>query len=122
MNNEFDMDLGEDSPPQELLAVEPEKDRANWPAIHIEEEEGKPNYEYVAAHGTHKDGTPFSHEMQIMRGVDVAVPPSIVHNLRDAVSAQYSQRRDPETGRAMLRRHNRSAIPWRLIKPGKYIK
>lgn len=105
----------------ERVVLDPEDDRENWPTIHVDSEEGKPNYEYLAAHGTKKNGSSFGHELQVMRGVDVKVPPSIVYNLQDAVSAHFSPSRDPLTGKNNLIRTNRSSIPWRLIKGGKYI-
>jgi len=102
--------------------LDPEMDRDNWPTVHIEMEEGKPNYEYLAAHGTMKDGRPFGHELQVMRGVDVQVPPSIVYALQDSIASHYVQRRDPVSGRQSMIRQDRSSIPWRLIKAGKYIR
>jgi hypothetical protein len=101
-------------------ALDPEDDRDNWPTIHIEMEENRPNYEYLASHGTKKDGTAFGHELQVMRGVDVKVPPSIVYMLRDAVAAHYVQRRDPVSNKMTMIRQDRSSIPWRLINGGKY--
>lgn len=108
------------APAAPVKQIDPEDDRANWPTIHIEMEADKPNYEFLLASGTKKDGSPFHHELQVMRGVDVQVPPSVVYALRDAVAAHYVQRRDPTTGRNHLIRMDRSAIPWRLIKAGKY--
>ena len=102
-------------------ALDPEEDRENWPIIHIEMEDEKPNYEYLAAHGTMQSGQPFGHELQVMRGVDVAVPPSIVHALRDAVSSHYSSRRDA-SGKTSLVKQDRSAVPWRLVSPGLHVK
>ena len=105
----------------EKVALDPEEDRENWPIIHIEMEDEKPNYEYLAAHGTMQNGQPFGHELQVMRGVDVAVPPSIVYSLRDAISSHYSQRRDA-SGKTSLIKQERSAIPWRLVSPGLHVK
>ena len=102
-------------------ALDPEEDRENWPIIHIEMEDEKPNYEYLAAHGTMQNGQPFGHELQVMRGIDVAVPPSIVYSLRDAVSSHYSSRRDA-SGKTSLVKQDRSAIPWRLVNPGPHVK
>ena len=102
-------------------ALDPEEDRENWPIIHIEMEDEKPNYEYLAAHGTMQDGHPFGHELQVMRGVDVAVPPSIVYSLRDAISSHYSSRRD-SSGKTSLVKQDRSAVPWRLVSPGLHVK
>lgn len=136
MNEEFDLGLPPTStkkttskkvattPPQVAPVepeIDPELDRANWPVIHIEMEDGKPNWEYIASHGTLKNGDPFGHELQVMRGVDVAVPPSIVNTLREAVATHHVPRRDPATGKLRLERQDRSAIPWRLIKAGKHI-
>ena len=102
--------------------IDPEDDKKNWPTIHVEMEEGKPNYEYLSVHGTKKDGKPFGHDLQLMRGVDVKVPPSVVHMLREAISAHYLQRRDPVSGRMQMIRQDRSSVPWRLVKGGKYIR
>lgn len=128
MNEEFDLaaELNAGQGTGAVLAttdaeIDPEDDRENWPTIYIDSEEGKPNYEYLAVHGTKKNGQPFGHELQVMREVSVQVPPSIVHMLRSAVSTHYSQRRGPD-GRNQLVRQNRSAIPWRLVDGGKYIK
>jgi hypothetical protein len=101
--------------------LDPEEDRENWPIIHIEMEDEKPNYEYLAAHGTMQNGQPFGHELQVMRGVDVAVPPSIVYALRDAISSHYSSRRD-SSGKTSLVKQDRSAIPWRMVNPGPHVK
>lgn len=100
--------------------VEPELDRGNWPTIIIDSEKGKPNWEFVAAHGTLKNGSPFSKECQIQRGVEVAVPPSIVRVLQLAVSTHFEQVPDPLTGKNRMIRQDRSSVPWRLVKPGKY--
>jgi len=105
----------------EKVALDPEEDRENWPVIHIEMEDEKPNYEYLAAHGTMQNGQPFGHELQVMRGVDVAVPPSIVYSLRDAISSHYSSRRD-SSGKTSLVKQDRSAVPWRLVSPGLHVK
>ena len=102
-------------------AIDPEYDRENWPTIRLEAEDGKPNYEFLSAHGTLKTGEPFGHELQVMRGVDVQVPPSIVYALRDAVAAHYSQRQDPITGRMQMIKSERSSIPWHLVKAGKHL-
>ncbi len=102
--------------------LDPEEDRENWPIIHIEMEDEKPNYEYLAAHGTMQNGEPFGHELQVMRGIDVAVPPSIVYSLRDAIGSHYASRRDPRTGKTELIKQDRSAVPWRLVNPGPHVK
>jgi hypothetical protein len=102
--------------------LDPEEDKANWPVIFIDFEDGKPNYEYVATSGTMEDGRPFTHSLQIMRGVDVAVPPSIVNNLRTAVERRTSQVPNPTTGRIDKVFTMRSAIPWHIVEKGKYIK
>lgn len=107
-------------PPKQEPFIDPEDDRDNWPTIKIDAEEGKPNYEYVSAHGTKQNGEPFGWDMQIMRGVDVKVPPSIVYCLQDAVSTHIYMRRDPITGRNIQERQDRSATPWRLVRGGKY--
>lgn len=127
-NTDFEIDL-EGTAPAEVptknkkkATIDPEHDRDNWPVIHIEMEEDKPNYEYLAAHGTLKNGQPFGHELQVMRGVDVAVPPSIVNMLRTSVAAHYRHVPNPQNPKKMmLVRSDRSSIPWRLVKGGKYI-
>lgn len=114
-----------ETPPEVAVApveIDPEEDRANWPTIRIESEKDKPNYEYVSAHGTMLNGKPFGWDMQIMRGVDVKVPPSIVRVLQDAVSTHYPTVIDPVTGAKKQLRQNRSAIPWTLVSGGKYIR
>ena len=105
-----------------LPDIDPEDDRENWPTIRIETEKDKPNYEFVAAHGTKKNGSPFGWDMQIMRGVDVKVPPSIVYALQDAISTHYPTIVDPVTGKKVQLRQNRPATPWTLVSRGKYIK
>lgn len=109
------------APQHNAKAIDPEYDRENWPTIRIEAENDKPNYEFLSAHGTLKNGDPFDHELQVMRGVDVQVPPSIVYALRDAIASHYQQRRDPTNGRMQMVRMERSTIPWHLVKSGKYI-
>ena len=101
-------------------AIDPEDDRENWPVIRIESVDGKPNYETVVCGGTRKNGKPFLHELQILREHDVPVPPSVVNTLLEAVEAHHVPRRDPTTGKSMLMKQNRSAIPWRMVKGGKY--
>ncbi len=115
MNEEFNVD-GKGA----KAVIDPELDRENWPIIMIDNEDGKPNYEFVAAHGTLRNGDAFSRECQIMRGVEVPVPPSIVNVLNLAVSAHYKHVKDPETGNNKLVRSDRSSVPWRIVKPGKY--
>ena len=106
--------------PVRAAAIDPEDDRENWPTIRIESVDGKPNYETIVCGGTRKNGKPFLHEMQILREHDVKVPPSVVNTLLEAVEAHHVPRRDPVTGKAMLMKQNRSAIPWRMVKGGKY--
>ena len=106
--------------PVKASAIDPEDDRDNWPTIRIESVDGKPNYETIVCGGTRKNGKPFLHDLQIFRGHDVAVPPSVVNTLLEAVEAHHVPRRDPATGKSMLVKQNRSAIPWRMVKGGKY--
>jgi hypothetical protein len=122
VNADFGIDLDEQEPVKKTAkkALDPEMDRDNWPVIHIESEEGKPNYEFLAVHGTLQNGKPFDHELQVQRGVDVAVPPSIVFMLRNAIATHMKQVRNPQTGLNDRVFVDRSAIPWRLIKGGKY--
>ena len=101
--------------------IDPEDDRANWPVIYVEFEEGKPNFEFMAVQGTKKDGTPFDHYLRVQRGVEVAVPPSIVYMLRDAISTHMKQVRNMQTGLNDRVFTDRSAVPWRLVRAGKYI-
>lgn len=128
-----DLDLGIDLTPETLESapappkkgkgkeIDPEDDRENWPTITIDSEDGKPNYEYLAIHGTKKNGQPFDHELQVMREVEVKVPPSIVYMLRSATATHYSQRRNAD-GKMELVPQKRASIPWRLVDGGKYIK
>lgn len=104
----------------EVNEIDPEHDKANWPTIHIDNVKELPNYEYVAAHGTYKDGSPLSREFQIMRGTDVQVPPSIVNVLKIAICTEYESKNDPMTGKNILVPVTRSSIPWRMVKQGNY--
>ena len=117
----IEQDIAEE--PQQITEakLDPEQDRDNWPTILIDMEDEKPNYEFLSTSGTMKDGTPFNHDLQVQRGIGVKVPPSIVHTLEEAVSTHYVQRRDPQTGKNIMIRQDRSAIPWRLVHKGKYI-
>ncbi len=119
LNNEFNLEEKEATKKKPM--IDPEDDRKNWPTIMVDMEDDKPNYEFLAAHGTKKDGAPFSHELQVMRGVNVQVPPSIVYVLRDAISTHFIPIRNQTTGKMDLARQDRSALPWRLVKGGKYI-
>ncbi len=100
--------------------LDPEEDKENWPTIFIDFEDGKPNYEFLGCSGTMKDGRPFTHTLQVMRGVDVKVPPSIVNMLRTSREARYHQVQDPVSGRLTMVRNDRSSIPWRMTEKGKY--
>jgi len=120
--DDLDMAFTEIAPPVQMQKeIDPEYDRENWPTIMIDMEDGKPNYEFLSVHGTLKNGEPFDHDLKVMRGVNVQVPPSVVNMLRTAVSAHYVQRQDPVTGTSIMVRSDRSAIPWRLVRGGKYI-
>lgn len=132
MNEELDLglaDAGVQDIPQPKVQrkkkaapeIDPEDDRANWPIIYVEFEEGKPNFEFMAVQGTKKDGTPFDHYLRVQRGVEVAVPPSIVYMLRDAISTHMKQVRNMQTGLNDRVFTDRSAVPWRLVRAGKYI-
>lgn len=107
-------------PAKKTKALDPEEDRANWPTIFIDFEDGKPNYEYVGVSGTMKDGRPFTHSLQVQRGVDVVVPPSVVNMLRTTKQTHYHQTADPVTGRQVMHQNDRAPLPWRLIEKGKY--
>ena len=105
--------------------IDPEVDRKNWPTIQLSHEDGKLNYEYLGASGTHlgEDGKtwkPFTHALQVMRGVPVKVPPSIVGMLQTSIEARFEDKTNPVTGRVELVRTERPALPWQLIDPGKY--
>lgn len=102
-------------------ALDPEDDRDNWPTIMISSEDGKPNYETVIVHGTKRDGTPFGHDLQIMRGVQVKVPPSVVYCLQDAVATHIVAGKDRD-GHMVQIRQERPSVPWQLINKGKYVK
>jgi len=120
--DDLDMAFTETVPPVQMpKEIDPEYDRENWPTIMIDMEDGKPNYEFLSVHGTLKNGEPFDHDLKVMRGVNVQVPPSVVNMLRTAVSAHYTQRKDPVTGTNIMDRSDRSSIPWRLVRGGKYI-
>lgn len=123
MNDDFEISealKGSPKSPKSPEFIDPEDDKENWPTIMIDPEKGAPNYEFVAAHGTKADGTPFGKDYQIMRGIEVAVPPSVVNVLKLAMATTYEQAQDPVTGKNKLIRQDRSSIPWRLVKPGKY--
>jgi hypothetical protein len=101
--------------------LDPEEDKANWPTIFVDFEDGKPNYEFLGVSGTMKDGRPFTHTLQIQRGVEgVPVPPSIVNMLSSTKETRFVQSQDPVTGRMNMTRTERAPIPWRLIEKGKY--
>jgi hypothetical protein len=102
--------------------IDPERDRDNWPVIYIEREKDRPNYEFLQVQGTYRDGSPLIHQLRVMRGVDVAVPPSIVRMLRDSIATHYEQRLDPMTNTITMERSDRSSVPWRLVSGGKYIR
>ena len=102
--------------------IDPEDDRENWPVIQIDFEDGHPNYAFCGASGTKQDGSPFTHSLQVQRGVDVKVPPSIVNMLRSAKEARYNQVPDPVSGRVNMVKTERSGIPWHIVEKGKYIK
>lgn len=124
-NISLDMSAADTQPAaQEKPQIDPEDDRENWPTIYIDFEEGKGNFEFITASGTKRNGAPFQHDLQIQRGVNVKVPPSAVHNLRDAVSTQYRSVPDPAQGgrRNKLISFDKSALPWQLVDPGKYIR
>lgn len=110
------------APAKKVKAIDPEDDRENWPVISIDFEDGHPNYAFCGASGTKKDGSPFTHSMQIQRGVDVSVPPSIVNMLRSAKEARYNQVANPITGRQDMIKTERSGLPWHIVEKGKYIK
>jgi hypothetical protein len=100
--------------------IDPEDDRDNWPVIQVDHEDGKSNFEFISVSGTKKDGKPFTHDLRVMRGVDVPVPPSVVGMLRSSMRAHYHQTQDPTTGRNIMHKTERPPIPWRMVEKGKY--
>jgi hypothetical protein len=123
LNDDASVDMEAPEPVKPKKAqpkVDPERDKKNWPEIMIEMESGKPNYEFLSAHGTDQEGRPFGHDLQVMRGVPVKVPPSVYNMLKESVADHYIQVRDPDTGRNKMIRQERSTVPWRPVNPGKY--
>lgn len=102
--------------PPAAKEIDPEEDRDNWPVITIDFEDGKGNFEFLAVSGTLKDGRPFTHQLQVQRGVEVPVPPSIVYMLRNAQETRFSQADLSQD----IRRTKRAGLPWQLVKGGKY--
>jgi len=98
MNNEFDLDLG-------IPATAPEPVEEPRCTIFIDEVEGQPNYEVVGVNGQ---------VHQIMRGVNVEVPRSVVEVLRNAVATRFVSVKRSD-GVDDLQRSNYSSIPWRLV-------
>jgi len=89
-----------------MLSDKPTKDRkAGWPIIVIDEVVGQPNYEVVSING---------HVYQIMRAVEVPVPPEVVEVLKCAVEERIIQSRGP-AGLIETKRHKYYAIPWRVV-------
>ena len=93
----------------EKLAAAPkakEKDRkSGWPIVWIDAVDGQPNYEVVGVNGE---------IYQIMREMEVPVPPPVLAVLRDAVAERIVQVHDPNGG-VLTKRQKYSAVPWRLI-------
>lgn len=102
--------------------IDPERDRKNWPVIELDHEDGKPNFHFISVSGTMKDGTPFTHDLKLQRGVDVPVPPSVVNMLQTTKKAVFHQTHDPVANRNVMHRTERPPIPWRLVEKGKYIR
>lgn len=104
--------------------VNPERDRENWPTIIIDAEDGLPNYEFLSAHGTVTDADGvehvYDHELQVMRGVEVQVPPSVLNMLEESVRTHYKQVTDPVTGKRKMTSSPRACIPYRCVSKGKY--
>jgi hypothetical protein len=65
-------------------------------------------------------GTPFTHELRVMRGVDVPIPPSVLNMLQDTVKTEYEQSYDKDTGLGIRTPIDSPPIPYQLIKGGKY--
>lgn len=81
--------------------------KETWPVIEIDEVKGSPGFEFVSLNGI---------AFQIKRGEPVAVPPSILKVLQEAVSARIVQRRDPETGGMINKLQRFSTVPYRIVK------
>jgi hypothetical protein len=104
--------------------IDPEDDRENWPTIQVETEDNKENYAFLAVSGTKADGKSFTHQLQVQRGVDVKVPPSVVNMLKTTKQTIFRQVEIFEGGapRMKMVRQDRPSIPWQLISGGKYCK
>lgn len=81
--------------------------KETWPVIEIDEVKGSPGFEFVSLNGI---------AFQIKRGEPVAVPPSILKVLQEAVSARIVQRRDPNTGGMINKLQRFSSVPYRVVK------
>lgn len=74
--------------------------------IIIDEEEGKPNFETVGVNGK---------IYQIQRGVEVAVPDSVIHVLENAVADRLVQIQLPD-GRTDRQLRSYQSIPFRIVR------
>ena len=88
------------------LSDKPSKNKqSGWPIIMIDEAMGHPNFEVVGING---------HIYQIMRSVEVPVPPEVVEVLKHAEEHYIIQSRGP-TGMVESNTMKKSAIPWRIV-------
>lgn len=97
-----DLDLGLDE-----VTAAPVEEKIDWDkkkaVIFIDQEEGKPNYEFIGVNGK---------GFQVMRGVEVTVPLSVVHVLENAVATRSIT---DDQGR-VVGQQNYHAIPFRVIR------
>ena len=110
MSDDFDSILAGDTPEPENkgpsrskkeTAPKGEKRRK----IIIDEVEGQPNYEVVGVNGV---------IYQIQRGIETAVPESVVEVLKNAIATKYVKVKRSD-GVEDLQKRNLSSIPWRLV-------
>ena len=97
---EATLDLGLDSYVPEAPAA-PKKERRA--VIMIDQEQGKPNYEYVGVNGK---------GYQIQRGVEVEVPASVVGVLDNAIATRSVT--DPNG--KVIGHQDYHAVPYRVIR------
>lgn len=80
-------------------------EQSGWPIVWIDAVEGLPNYETVGVNGK---------VYQIMREIEVPVPPEVVEVLRNAIGTRLIDAAHPAGG--ITRKVQKfSAIPWRLV-------
>jgi hypothetical protein len=84
--------------------LSPGNDRADWPEVVIDEQEGKPNFEVVGVNGK---------TYQIMRGQPTRVPPEVLHVLENAIASRMVQYQDDQ-GQTAHRMVDYPAVPYRV--------